>query len=81
LGPVTFLRYKRLCAVHSALRESNPAEVTVAEIAIQQGFIELGRFSRYYRLLFGEYPSETLGIHNAAARLSTVTGLGDRLRA
>jgi AraC family ethanolamine operon transcriptional activator len=48
---------------------------------MQQGFIELGRFSRYYRLLFGEYPSETLGIHNAAARLSTVTGLGDRLRA
>jgi AraC family ethanolamine operon transcriptional activator len=81
LGPVTFLRHKRLCAVHSALRESNPTQVTVAEIAMQQGFIELGRFSRYYRLLFGEYPSETLGIHNAAARLSTVTGLGDRLRA
>jgi transcriptional regulator GlxA family with amidase domain len=58
---VTFLRHKRLCAVHSLLRESDPATVTVARIAMQQGFVELGRFSHYYRSLFGEYPSETLG--------------------
>jgi AraC-like DNA-binding protein len=60
LGPVTFLRHKRLCAIHSALRQSNPATTTIGEIAMQHGFIELGRFSHYYRLLFGEYPSETL---------------------
>jgi AraC family ethanolamine operon transcriptional activator len=78
LGPVTFLRHKRLCAVHSALRESTPAEVTVAEVAMQHGFIELGRFSRYYRLLFGEYPSETLGIHNAAAAPDVVAALQER---
>jgi AraC family ethanolamine operon transcriptional activator len=59
-GPVTFLRRKRLCAIHSALRESNPATTTIGEIAMQHGFIELGRFSHYYRSLFGEYPSETL---------------------
>jgi AraC-like DNA-binding protein len=62
LGPVTFLRHKRLCAIHSALRESNPATTTIGEIAMQHGFIELGRFSHYYRSLFGEYPSETLGV-------------------
>jgi len=60
LGPVTFLRHKRLCAIHSVLRESDSATVTVAEVAMQQGFIELGRFSHYYHALFGEYPSETL---------------------
>jgi AraC-like DNA-binding protein len=62
IGPVTFLRHKRLCAVHSALRNSSPGSTTVGEAAIQQGFVELGRFSHYYRSLFGEYPSETLGL-------------------
>jgi AraC family ethanolamine operon transcriptional activator len=60
LGPVTFLRRKRLCAIHSALRENTPATATIGEIAMQHGFIELGRFAHYYRSLFGEYPSETL---------------------
>jgi AraC family ethanolamine operon transcriptional activator len=69
LGPVTFLRHKRLCAIHSILRDSAPANVTVAEVAMQQGFIELGRFSHYYHSLFGEYPSETLGGHRSRGRL------------
>lgn len=60
-GPVTFLRYKRLGTIHSILRRSDPTQVTVAEVALQQGFIEPGRFSHYYHSLFGEYPSETLG--------------------
>ena len=68
LGPVTFLRRKRLCAIHSALRESNPATTTIAEVAMQHGFIELGRFAHYYRLLFGEYPSETLYMSKHVAR-------------
>jgi len=61
IGPVTFLRHKRLCAIHSALKDSSPDEATITEIALQQGFVELGRFAQYYRALFGEYPSETLG--------------------
>jgi AraC-like DNA-binding protein len=65
LGPITYLRHKRLCAIHSVLRDSNPATATVARVAIQHGFIELGRFSHYYHSLFGEYPSETLGGRNA----------------
>ena len=68
LGPITFLRHKRLCAIHSVLRDSDPAKVTVAQIAIQHGFIELGRFSHYYHSLFGEYPSETLGDRKPRAR-------------
>ena len=67
LGPITYLRHRRLCAVHSVLRDSDPKTVTVARIAVQHGFIELGRFSHYYRSLFGEYPSETLGGRGARA--------------
>ncbi|MFN5489673.1 MAG: helix-turn-helix domain-containing protein, partial [Bradyrhizobium sp.] len=61
VGPVTFLRYKRLCMIRSILRESTPEQTTVSKVAIEQGFIELGRFSQYYRAMFGEYPSQTLG--------------------
>ena len=68
IGPISFLRHKRLCAIHSVLRDSNPAATTVAQVAIQHGFIELGRFSHYYHSLFGEYPSETLGARPPRAR-------------
>jgi AraC family ethanolamine operon transcriptional activator len=69
LGPVTFLRRKRLCAIHSALRENTPAAATIGEIAMQHGFIELGRFAHYYRSLFGEYPSETLYMSKHISRV------------
>ena len=72
VGPVTFLRHKRLCAIHTILRDSNPETVTVAEVAMQQGFVELGRFSHYYYSLFGEYPSETLGSRRSKGRPRTV---------
>ncbi|WP_234682802.1 helix-turn-helix domain-containing protein [Bradyrhizobium monzae] len=62
LGPVSFLRYKRLCAVHSILHQSAPGSTTVAAVAMQQGFYELGRFSQYYLAMFGERPSQTLGL-------------------
>jgi AraC-like DNA-binding protein len=62
MGPVTFLRHKRLCAIHSILRESVPGTTTVATVAMQQGLYELGRFSHYYHAMFGEYPSQTLGV-------------------
>lgn len=62
LGPVSFLRHKRLCAVHSILHQSAPRSTTVAAVAMQQGFYELGRFSQYYHAMFGERPSQTLGI-------------------
>lgn len=60
IGPVTFLRQKRLCAVYSILRASSAATTTVSEVAIEHGFVELGRFSRDYHIMFGEYPSQTL---------------------
>ncbi len=65
VGPVTFLRQKRLCVVHSVLRESAPRSTTVAAVAMEQGFYELGRFSQYYYAMFGEHPSQTLGVGTA----------------
>ncbi|HEX9586256.1 MAG TPA: helix-turn-helix domain-containing protein [Bradyrhizobium sp.] len=60
IGPVSFLCYKRLCSVNSALRSSDPATTTIGAVALQYGFINLGRFSGYYHSLFDEYPSQTL---------------------
>src|SRR3984957_17228759 len=60
IGPVAFLRCRRLCSVHSVLRSSDPAATTIADVALDQGFPNPGRFSGYYHQLFDEYPSETL---------------------
>jgi AraC family ethanolamine operon transcriptional activator len=61
IGPITFLQRKRLCDIHSALRDGDPTKTTIAEIALQHGFLNLGRFAGYYRALFDEYPSQTFG--------------------
>jgi AraC-like DNA-binding protein len=58
VGPITFLRHRRLCAIHSELRTPNDTR-TISDIALQYGFQNLGRFASYYRELFGEYPSQT----------------------
>jgi AraC-like DNA-binding protein len=66
IGPVAYLRCRRLCSVHSVLRSSDPATTTIAEVATDQGFLNLGRFSGYYHILFDEYPSETLAHFDAS---------------
>jgi AraC family ethanolamine operon transcriptional activator len=60
IGPIAFLRHHRLCSVHSRLRQGHPSTTHVTDVATEFGFLELGRFSRYYATLFGEYPSQTL---------------------
>jgi AraC-like DNA-binding protein len=59
IGPITFLRYLRLCAVHTALRSGLSADETIANLAIAHGFLNVGRFAQYYRQVFGENPSDT----------------------
>lgn len=58
--PTVFLREMRLDRVRLALQTADPAETTVAEIAVAWGFRHLGRFSAVYLRSFGEYPAETL---------------------
>jgi AraC-like DNA-binding protein len=66
VGPIAFLRHRRLCAVHSALRATKDIR-TVSEIALQFGFQNVGRFAGYYLRLFGEYPSETRSKQSAGS--------------
>ena len=59
LSPMVFLRNLRLQQVQSILLESN-ASTSVIDIAAKYGFSSRGHFSRYYKDLFGELPSQTL---------------------
>ena len=60
--PLTYLRTLRLDRVRQALQESalqcQPASVT--GLALQHGFVHMGRFAAYYKQRFGCAPSATL---------------------
>jgi AraC-like DNA-binding protein len=60
MGPIRFLRLRRMHLVRQALLKADPATTTVTSIATGQGFWELGKFSVAYRSLFGESPAATL---------------------
>lgn len=57
--PMAWLREQRLVAARDALRQASPQD-TVAAIACDWGFGNLGRFAADYRRRFGESPSDTL---------------------
>jgi AraC family ethanolamine operon transcriptional activator len=59
MGPVTYLRRRRLSAIHSVLSRRDPTMISIADLAFEHGFPESGRFAAYYRAHFGETPSET----------------------
>ncbi|MCV3243726.1 AraC family transcriptional regulator [Mesorhizobium sp. ZC-5] len=58
IGPVAYLRFRRLSAVHHALMTLDPKDVNITQIAIDHGFADLGRFSGYFRQMFQESPSQ-----------------------
>ncbi len=58
-SPMEFLTKQRLQSARELLLKQHP-DASVASIALDCGFIHLGRFSRIYRKRFGERPSETL---------------------
>lgn len=57
--PAVFIRLMRMNGIRAELLDSSP-NTTVTEIATRWGFLQLGRFARDYRALFGESPSTTL---------------------
>jgi AraC-like DNA-binding protein len=57
--PVDYLRSIRLNAVRRMLQSGSPACSSIREAAGYWGFYHLGHFSRDYRRLFDELPSET----------------------
>lgn len=58
--PIRYLRLIRLNGVRKDLVLSPPKKRKIVDIALDWGFIELGRFSGEYRQLFQELPSVTL---------------------
>jgi AraC-like DNA-binding protein len=60
IGPVAYLRLRRLSAVHRALSMPKPAYGSVTQAALDYGFTDLGRFAAFYQRIFGEVPSQTL---------------------
>jgi AraC-like DNA-binding protein len=60
MGPMRYLRLRRMHLARRALRMADAAATTVTEVATSYGFWELGRFSVAYRSLFGESPSASL---------------------
>lgn len=60
MSPSRYLLLRRLNMARSALRRADPAAASVAEIARDHQFSELGRFAVVYRRIFGESPSITL---------------------
>lgn len=55
-----YLSLRRYNAVRRSLMAARKGEGSVAEIAYEHGFYELGRFAGNYSRMFGERPSQTL---------------------
>ena len=60
VGPMQYVRARRLEAINQELVGKAPGEATVTDVAIAYGFHHLGRFAADYWRAFGELPSETL---------------------
>ena len=60
ISPTRYVLLQRLNKARAALRRANPSTASVAEIARDHQFLELGRFAVTYRNTFGESPSVTL---------------------
>jgi len=60
LGPMAFVRQRRLDACYAVLRGSEPDTTTVTEVAMGHGFGHIGKFAIAYKKAFGESPSASL---------------------
>ncbi len=58
--PGQFIRQRKLACIHQCLSDPTCSVRSLTELAMDYGFLHLGRFSESYRLQFGELPSDTL---------------------
>lgn len=65
-SPLTYVRNLRLIRVRRELQQA-PQSTCIADIAARWGFWHMSLFSRYYRDLFNELPSQTLRRHSGCA--------------
>lgn len=59
VGPGKYMRLLRLNRIHQELKSESSQEVSIGVIAARHGIWHWSRFSRDYRMLFGELPSQT----------------------
>ncbi len=60
VSPMAYLKTLRLQKVRTQLQQADPETTAIAEIANRFTFQSLGHFSRDYKTMFGELPSDTL---------------------
>jgi AraC family ethanolamine operon transcriptional activator len=60
ISPLDYLKAQRLNRVRRVLHDCDPANTPVKQVALENGFFHLGHFSRDYKDLFDELPSETI---------------------
>lgn len=58
--PQQFMRLRALQSAHETLCRADPATTRVGTVASEHGFHHTGRFSSFYRSVFGSTPSVTL---------------------
>lgn len=58
--PRHYIRQKKLERIHACLSDPDCCVRNVTELALDYGFLHLGRFSESYKAQFGELPSDTL---------------------
>jgi AraC-like DNA-binding protein len=57
--PKQYIRQRKLEQVNACLSDPRCTVRSVTELALDYGFLHLGRFAESYRQRFGELPSET----------------------
>lgn len=72
VSPIQYLRATRLNGVRRSLHETTTNR-TVADVAADWGFLHLSQFSKDYRELFGERPSDTREPSHTSRLSSRVT--------
>jgi AraC-like DNA-binding protein len=58
--PMNYIRSKKLERIHASLSDPSQRVRNLTEIALDYGFLHLGRFAEYYKNQYGELPSVTL---------------------
>ena len=58
--PKNYIRNRKLESIRACLSDPSANVRSITEIALDYGFLHLGRFAENYRNAFGELPSDTL---------------------
>ena len=60
IGPMAFIKQRRLDAAYLDLLSANPDTTTVSQVAYNYGFAHIGKFAIEYGKAFAESPSTSL---------------------